>query len=565
MTTHNPNNDQYAHLLPSVGVHSENKSQTTVLVVLPNNQIARIPLSDFYNSLAPDGLVVSPHSDLDIYETVALAYSRQAYVYWAAGEHEVNTTIEHLHEVIHRGPGVIKRGSYLFYPEPNEAKGHINTLYLDPNGQDSNDGLSPDCAIASMAKLNQILKTYCQGGLAGRWRVYLAPGSYDRLALDSSLRSDYAVEIFGPAAGHPNIPTAIIDGQNTSGRGVDMSDGSRLRLTDILITNFPSGTAMVCNRAMLGLINVHVQNCLNAVTNLHGGFVSAKGGIWDGNLLGGDGYESFYNATHELSQDSNDPLTDALVIRRFGRGMLANEGAQGHVDGVNIEDCAIAGINFKRGCGAWNTNGLVVKRNAIGVLSENNAWFDNNIVFGTGVDANVENVRLVGSAPELSYLTEENRASTLRRVQFTGLSTHTGSTAKTQMFGSNPVPVWAYSALSGPVHVIHMFGAFALPSVGTCTVRVEISDGDSTVLCAQIVMPAGTTVFDISVHTEKDSANTHHCVGRALINNQTPLVVYRTFGFNLINKVSFINVFAQLSNAADSFVRKISLTTNLAG
>jgi hypothetical protein len=492
---------------------------------------------------------------------VDFCFSNGYVLEWTGDPRVTTETVQHLHDVAHIGEGVLQRGSDIFNVQQKRGSGLTNTIYVNPTGNDLNDGISALQPVATLARAIQIVSIYDANGA---WKIKCSAGNVGSFSI-SSLYPDQRIEIEGVPTTHPNVPATIIDGGGAGGRGVDVATGLNVRLKDILIRNYPTGTAMVANGARLTGINVHVYNCLNGCSIVNGAFVAFTGGIWDGNLLGGDGFESFYASQHDFTQVSADPLTHALTIKRFARGMLINEGAQGHIDNVNLTDNTLAGLNIKRGAGAINTKTIVLLRNYIGILAENNGWYSNGIVYGTGTDSNGENVRTVGSAPELRYLTEDTLSRTVRKIQTSGMVTHTGTTENTELFSSIPIPAWVYSPQSGHVWILDIFGKFTAPSTGETTIGVHMNNGYVGVLCGEIVLPAGSTTFELKCTTHKDTNNTHHVIFHGLINGMAPILKYDTFGFDLIGKESIVEVYAQLSNAGDSLNRKITLSSTHGG
>lgn len=499
-----------------------------------------------------------------IQRAVAAAYAVNAMLRWAPGTYVTTASIPNLHNVLHIGTAVIARGSTLFQVANTRGSGFTNTIYVNLAGNDLNDGLGASQPVATLAQAFTILTRWGSSGLPGSWVVQCAAGNVGPLSI-SDLRSDSRIDVIGVTAGHPNVPTTTIDGGGAGGRAINIDGLMNVRFTDISISNYPTGTAVVVNRSRVNLNNVHITNCLNGVTNLNGGFVRAIGGIWNGNNLGGDGYETFYNAIHDFIQTSADPAVHALTIRNFGRGMLINEGGQGHIDYVNITDCATAGINIKRGAGAINTNGVVLKRNAVGVLVENNAWYNNGIDFGSGVDANTVPVQTRGVSPELLYATDDTFSRNVLQNQVTGVSTHTGTTANTLLWESANIPDWVFSTQSGHVHKVRVFGTFTAPAVGTATLRVEMYNQTTSALCGEAVLPIGTTIYDLECVTYKDTVNTHQAFTRCFINGGTPLLSYRSFGLDVVDVECSIRVFCELSSAGDQISRKVILESTHAG
>lgn len=106
---------------------------------------------------------------------VASANTNGRETYFPAGSYLTTTSIPNLHDVRHRGPGAIKRGSALFYVEPKS--GQTNTIYVNPSsGSDSNDGLGSSQALATLERASEVIQNY--GSTACKWVVEMAAGTY---------------------------------------------------------------------------------------------------------------------------------------------------------------------------------------------------------------------------------------------------------------------------------------------------------------------------------------------------------------------------------------------------
>lgn len=477
-------------------------------------------------------------------------------LYWPdVGAPYVSTaTIPDFHTVRHSGPGSILRGSTTFYIEPKSTQ--TNNLYVATTGSDSNDGLTSTAPLLTNQKAFDLLKergaANQSGVLRGRWVINVAAGTYTEfVTFDSATRSEFPVDWEGPTAGHPNVPTVIIDGTgNETESGISLAVQSWLRITDILFQDFDAGNAAENNGSNLSLTNVHTDNCRTSVSNLHGGFVSVRGGIWDGNSIADSiGYNSFYCATHDFSQATNDAATDALVIKNFARGALINEGVQGHFDNVNITDCTEAALNIKRGAGAINTKTMKIQRNAVGVLTENNAWFNNGIDFGTGADVNTVNVRQLGGGGELDFLCQQNSARTSRLIVATNVAAHTGVTTETLLWTSPTIDDWCISE-AGHVAKIRIGGSCSALA-GTATLRFYLNDGTDDGICTAVI-PAGVTEFVAEWQCSYSASNAQRGFLYVIRDGGNPIVDIQTGNRSLKNATHVVKVTLQLSNGADS-------------
>jgi len=366
-----------------------------------------------------------------------------------------------------------------------ESTAIATELFVSPSGSDSNSGLTVSDPFLTIQKTASFISTFSDG----LWDIKLAAGTY-------ILGADYgggkytstSIKISGPdIGGHPNVPTAIVDmATDVTGDGFRSAINTQINVTDVKVINATSGNAAECNAGRISLNNFHTFNCRTAIVALSAAFVSVRGGIWDGNNIPtGTGYSTFFNVAHDMSQASNDAATDALVIKNFDRGLLLNEGVQGHLDNINVLDCLI-GINIKRGAGAVNTKTMRVDGCGVGLQAENNPWFNNAIRFGE-ISANTINIKTLGSSPELLRRTSV-REFLGNELPVISLAEHTGTTAATIVYSPDTLPL-EFMGQNGH----RLWGQMEINLTNTSAVDFRVSLFFGSLGLAFIDIPAGET------------------------------------------------------------------------
>ncbi len=381
-------------------------------------------------------------------------------------------------------------------------------IYVDPAGSDGNWGFSLALPLQTIQAAFDLIESYNKTG-KNTFRINLAAGTYSAGGEVNSYHGRHQIQLQGPTAGHPNVPTAIIDVTGSpSDNVISVFNGASLRVEDILIENCTGANAFTCNESKLALYNIHTNNCFKTVVGLHHAYVAAFGGIWDGNLIGdGIGYSAFYNTTHNFTQASNDAATDALVITNYVTGMQCGESTQGHVDNVNIYDCGV-GLNIKRGSGALNTKNMKIDDCNVGLLVENAGWFNNAILFGS-ISANIANVRTYGNAPELDFLCQDNTARTCRLLDSTFYAgAFTGTTTETTLYTTPEIPAWVISEAS--YHYARLMLAGGRTS-GTTTLKVYIDNGSTTDLLGNVSLADGTS-WKFTAEFIHSALNSQRCI-----------------------------------------------------
>lgn len=172
-----------------------------------------INLRDDYTAVG-DG-VASDQSA--VASAVAACYSSGQELYWPDGTYLTTATIPNLHDVRHRGPGILKRGSDLFYPDPSFAYSVNNVIYFSTSGSDSNDGLTSSEPRLTTLTMGNLLYRYPYGAV--NWKFQYAAGTYTLVANSylNPFPSPYRVQFLGASVSNGTQPTTIFQ---ATGHGV---------------------------------------------------------------------------------------------------------------------------------------------------------------------------------------------------------------------------------------------------------------------------------------------------------------------------------------------------------
>ena len=481
---------------------------------------------------------------------VTAANSAGAMLSFTDGQTILTTaSIANFHDVLKRGDATIKRGTDTFDIEPVNTK--AQKIYIATTGLDSNDGLSASEPFLTCQAALDAMMDSSRGVIRGQLEFHMAAGTYTSgYNFDSLLATQRPIYIYGPTQGHPNVPTAIIDGtSDASGSGVQARIGAWLIITDLKIINYSSGKGFDNNRGTMTLTNCHTDNCLTAVQGQHAGcHTTINGGDFDGNsLASSQGYSGLFNATHSISAASTAAAAD---FHHFATGVFLHEGTQGHLDYTIIEDCTTVGLEMSRGCGAVNTKQMQIYRNAIGILVENSGWFNNGIDLGSGANANTVNVRTLGSSPEHDALCSDNETRTLRTFDpvFTGI-THTGNTTETLVWTPLQARDWTASE-AGHLTILTMFGSNTA-LVGTCGIKVYIWDGSTEDWVGGVSLPAGADEWWWECRIYNSGLTAQRAVHK-FVTSAAQGVDYNTGTQALKNAAWEIRVKFELSNGSDT-------------
>lgn len=351
--------------------------------------------SYIYNVQADFGALGDGSSDdtTEVAAAVAAAYAAGARLYWPAGTYVTTASIPNLHDVRHEGAGAIKRGSDTFYVAPRSSQ--ANTLYVAASGTTGSDGLSSsqpmDIGTDTWDFLSDALANYGPV-LDGTWRIKLAAGTYPGGYVHPRyLHGRNFVYFEGPTQGHPNVPTAIIDKATSASETVGMSffDGILVDLKDIKFTGAFAECVSLSRNVYCWFRNVHCGADGSSNYPVIGWTIEnhcryfVAGGIIDG--CTGIGVSELFGVVRSFNTVAS--ATDQLLISNCAIAFKAKEFCSGHLQYLRI-DTADTGIELDSWCTA-NMGNADIKSCGIGiVLNDSEIHDEENIVWGSGADAN---------------------------------------------------------------------------------------------------------------------------------------------------------------------------------
>lgn len=146
------------------------------------------------------------------------AFAAGKQMYWPLGTFLTTATIPNFHSIRHFGPGIVKRGSTLFYV--TQKVGLYNTMYVATTGNDANDGLSSSEPILTLNRAVTVTESYAP--LQFKWTIELAAGTYSEnvtLSSGTSFNEDYLI-IQGPT---PTPGTAAGATTNSAGYAIGVT------------------------------------------------------------------------------------------------------------------------------------------------------------------------------------------------------------------------------------------------------------------------------------------------------------------------------------------------------
>lgn len=351
-----------------------------------------------YYALVGDG-TTSDHAS--VAAAVAAAYAGGYELYWAAGTYLTTSSIANLHDVRHHGPGVLKRGSDLFYLEPKY--GQSNTLYVSTAGSNSNDGLSSSYPTLTIQKAVDYLRLYTP--LKGAWTISIAAGTYAEsvAVLDHTNFQTSYLTFAGPSvATVQTTPTVIIDYPGSgSGVGLDLGQHNKVKVQNIKFTDFTLTGLNADDFSSVWAYNVHATTCLQGIVG-NACRLYVQGGV----LTGGGGAQ-------------------VGIVVYSGATATIGYGATSTSDSTIISDYTQAGIELKSHVHVVS-NYVQYNDNTIAVWGYHNARFDTK---GDNFKRNTTVFKLEGSfvsenispASEYNYDTADENSLVFNLRQFSAM------------------------------------------------------------------------------------------------------------------------------------------------
>lgn len=310
-----------------------------------------------------------------VQNAVARAYSTVSPLYSTAGTIVTAANIPNLHDVQKAGVWAIQRGSSVFYVGPTPSQ--INTLYVSTTGSDANDGLDTTFPLATISRAMTILQ---QAGpaLGGTWKIVLSAGTYSIAATDFAvlMANLNRIVIQGPIVGHPNVPTAILDGGGTIAYGLNFNSRAVATLSNIKLQNFTQFGIVAQDLADLTLVNVHVASVTGGPgVKVQQGRLRVQGGIISSCQTG---ISCIGNTVFTIGDPASASLLNGTqILNCTQQGILAQEQSSGHADFVTITNCAIgldAQVHSR-----FHAQGCAITANTTAGVRcvDGSSWYDN--------------------------------------------------------------------------------------------------------------------------------------------------------------------------------------------
>lgn len=261
------------------------------------------------------------------------------WLYWPKGTYLTTASISNFHAVRHVGPGAVQRGSDTFWISPSDSQ--TNRIYVSVDG--SSDGLAATSPAAVATALSSLES---RGYLKGTWRIVFAAGTYPGGYVFTGVRSRRRIVFEGPdVGGHPNVPTAIIDGVSGQANGLYLQSYVLALVQNIKFQNFTAGSTsaglVVDYHSNLWTINVHAEGNIWAGLNVNNGTkIFVTGGVFRLNRKGIRIYDNCMVSVGYQSSSSRVQLIDNTEF-----GVEVRDSSSGHVDYADIERNAVAGMN----------------------------------------------------------------------------------------------------------------------------------------------------------------------------------------------------------------------------
>ena len=313
--------------------------------ILPNHLGARITVTDFGNETSMPLGVVSAQVALSA--AVAYCYTNAKELYWPAGTYLSTATIPNFHDVRHRGPGILKRGSTLFYPDPSANPGVTNNLYVATAGVNTNDGLTSSEPRLTVQSMGNAIYGYPWADIT--WVVNMAAGTYltTVTTFSSAFPTPSRVQFKGPSVGAGVQPTVIVQAATptTDTFGWYFQNLIRVQVSDVNFKSFrvaaaPSGNTLgqaltADGRCELYTTNVWTDDCDQGIYVANGSQVRVQAGRHGYNAINGCGVQLIrhchgivgYNGT---LADVNGVTGTAFIGGTYG--VLLQEFSMSHTD-----------------------------------------------------------------------------------------------------------------------------------------------------------------------------------------------------------------------------------------
>lgn len=195
-------------------------------------------------------------------------------LFWPRGTYNCPDSIPDFWSVEHYGPGVIKRGSDVFFITPK--RNQLSQIYSSITGIDSNDGLSSESPCSISSAFQQRLNSLGGRASKGQWRLRISgQGEADGIFLSGYPYFSKPLQIWGDEITGFNKPSVSWDGSSSSrSYAIRANHGNTALSLDLRYIEFKNwqkdvgnSGAFVCDDRLL----LDVQSCW---------FTSVDIGLW---------------------------------------------------------------------------------------------------------------------------------------------------------------------------------------------------------------------------------------------------------------------------------------------
>lgn len=280
---------------------------------------------------------------------VASAYAAGRDLYWPTGTYVSTATIPNFHDVRHRGPGIVKRGSDLFYVDPSMWYEVSNTIYMATTGVDSNDGLSSAEPKQTVLTAVNMLYTYPYGSV--NWKFQFAAGTFTTVGNSflNPFPSPYRVQFNGAAVSLGTQPTTIFQatghGVGAQVVGLYFQNNCRVHVTNINFQNYRTNASPDATEGSYGLTvdgrselyteNVWTDDCDSGIFVANESQARVKGGRHGFNAVNASNIQVIRHSTVTsgyggTAADINGATGTAFIGGQFG--IIGQEYAMVHAD-----------------------------------------------------------------------------------------------------------------------------------------------------------------------------------------------------------------------------------------
>jgi len=317
--------------------------------------------SDIYNVRAWMDTTVdgTTSNQTGLAAAVAKAYADGKELYWPAGTYVSTATIPNFHDVRHRGPGIVKRGSDLFYVDPSLNSGVTNTLYVATTGSNAADGLSSTYPRLTTLSAGNVIYTYLYGNVT--WVISHAAGSYsvNGAKFDKPFPSPNRIQFNGASVSRGVQPTTIFTATTpgTDTYGLYFQNNIRSQVKDINFRSYRAAASPSANSLSTGIIsdgrcelytdNVWTDDCDQGIYLTNGSQARIQAGRHGFNFINGNGIQFIRHSHGSVGYGGTlADVTGATGTAFIGGsyGVMIQEFSMAHTDTCYFDTQTLSGV-----------------------------------------------------------------------------------------------------------------------------------------------------------------------------------------------------------------------------